>query len=100
MRDSGWSIFDDDIPYLIAVMKDSALAHNGTTMREFCERNDVDLAPHGKTTMSPELFQRQIDDGAWAITAATPMITPSIVSRLRSLCSRRLLMPRRTMPRS
>ena len=69
--DSGWSIFDDDIPYPIAVMKDSALANNGTTMREFCERNGVDIAPHGKTTMSPELFKRQIDDGAWAITAAT-----------------------------
>jgi len=69
--DSGWSIFDDDVPYPIAVMKDSALTHNGTTMREFCERNGVDIAPHGKTTMSPELFQRQIGDGAWAITAAT-----------------------------
>lgn len=70
-RDSGWSIFDADIPYPIAIMKDSALTRNGTTMREFCERNGVDIAPHGKTTMSPELFQRQISDGAWAITAAT-----------------------------
>jgi D-serine dehydratase len=28
------------------------------------------IAPHGKTTMSPQLFRRQIDDGAWAITVA------------------------------
>lgn len=69
--DIGWSIFDDDIPYPIAVMLESALANNGATMREFCTRNGVDLAPHGKTTMSPELFRRQLADGAWAITAAT-----------------------------
>ena len=30
----------------------------------------VKLAPHGKTTMSPALFQRQIDGGAWGITLA------------------------------
>ena len=29
------------------------------------------IAPHGKTTMSPHLFQRQLADGAWAITVAT-----------------------------
>ncbi len=68
---TGWSVFDPDIPYPIAIMHESALDHNGATMREFCLRNGVDLAPHGKTTMSPELFRRQIDDGAWAITAAT-----------------------------
>ena len=68
---TGWSIFDRDIPYPIAIVYESALAHNAATMREFCLRNGVDLAPHGKTTMSPELFRRQIDDGAWAITAAT-----------------------------
>ena len=67
----GWSIFDRDIPYPIAIMSESALDHNGATMREFCLRNGVDLAPHGKTTMSPELFRMQLDDGVWAITAAT-----------------------------
>jgi D-serine dehydratase len=67
----GWSIFDGDIPYPIAIMHEAALESNGRTMREYCLRNGVDLAPHGKTTMSPELFHRQIADGAWAITAAT-----------------------------
>ena len=32
----------------------------------------VDLAPHGKTTMAPQLFQRQIEHGAWGITLAVP----------------------------
>ena len=31
----------------------------------------VDLAPHGKTTMSPQLFRRQLDAGAWGLTFAT-----------------------------
>jgi D-serine dehydratase len=35
------------------------------------KRFDVTLAPHGKTTMSPALFHRQLADGAWGITAAT-----------------------------
>jgi hypothetical protein len=31
----------------------------------------IDLAPHGKTTMSPQLFRRQLDAGAWGLTFAT-----------------------------
>jgi D-serine dehydratase len=30
------------------------------------------IAPHGKTTMSPALFDLQLADGAWAVTLATP----------------------------
>jgi D-serine dehydratase len=32
----------------------------------------VVLAPHGKTTMMPELFRRQLAAGAWAMTVASP----------------------------
>jgi D-serine dehydratase len=31
----------------------------------------VRFAPHGKTTMSPQLFRRQLDAGAWGLTFAT-----------------------------
>ncbi len=68
---TGWSIFDRDMAYPVAVLLGSALDHNRAAMRSFCLRNGVDLAPHGKTTMSPELFRMQLDDGVWAITAAT-----------------------------
>ena len=30
-----------------------------------------ELAPHGKTAMSPELAARQLASGAWGITVAT-----------------------------
>ena len=68
---TGWCVFDADVPYPVAVMFDSAIDHNSRTMKGFCERNHVSLAPHGKTTMAPALFRRQIRDGAWAMTAAT-----------------------------
>jgi len=67
----GWSVFDADVPYPVAVMFDSVIDHNSLAMKGFCERHHVSLAPHGKTTMAPALFRRQLRDGAWAMTAAT-----------------------------
>src|SRR5258708_39053658 len=40
-------------------------------MREFRALSGSVIAPRGKTTMSPQLFQQQLDDGAWAMTVAT-----------------------------
>ncbi|MDR2113371.1 MAG: amino acid deaminase, partial [Candidatus Accumulibacter sp.] len=52
-------------------LRESALAHNIAWMQEFARARGVDLAPHGKTTMSPELYRRQLDAGAWGISFAT-----------------------------
>ena len=52
LRDIGgqhWNVLREDLPLPIGAV----------------------MAPHGKTTMSPQLFQRQLDNGAWAITVAT-----------------------------
>ena len=65
------SLLGGDLPLPVAVLKQTALEHNGRWMRDFVARADVSLCPHGKTTMAPQLFQRQFDDGAWGITAAT-----------------------------
>ena len=40
-------------------------------MQGQARRWGIDLAPHGKTTMSPQLFRRQLDAGAWGLTFAT-----------------------------
>ena len=53
------------------VLKDSALRHNSKLVAAYCKRHDFLLAPHGKTTMAPQLLKLQLDDGAWAVTAAT-----------------------------
>ena len=44
--------------------------HNIEVMRRFCQDAGVAIAPHGKTTMAPQLFERQLAAGAWGITAA------------------------------
>jgi len=67
----GWNLLREDLPLPLAVLKESAIAHNGRWMRDFLLRSGAVIAPHGKTTMSPQLFDRQIADGAWAITLAT-----------------------------
>jgi D-serine deaminase-like pyridoxal phosphate-dependent protein len=55
----------------LIVINEADLNHNLKTMREWCEGNDVEIMPHGKTTMSPQLWRRQIAEGATGITAAT-----------------------------
>ena len=67
----GWNLLREDLPLPLAVLKRSALERNGHFMREFLARTGAVIAPHGKTTMSPQLFSRQLADGAWAITVAT-----------------------------
>ncbi len=66
----GWSLLKQDLPFPVAVLKTSALDHNSRWMGRFRREQGVDLCPHGKTTMSPHLFQRQLADGAWGITVA------------------------------
>jgi len=68
---AGWNLFDSSVAFPAAVLAESALDHNAATMRDFCARHGVSLAPHGKTTMAPALFRRQLEHGAWGITAAT-----------------------------
>lgn len=67
----GWNVLRQDLPFPVAVLKASALDANRAWMRAFLAATGVALAPHGKTTMSPQLFQAQLDDGAWGITCAT-----------------------------
>jgi D-serine dehydratase len=67
----GWNVLAGDLPLPVAVLRRSALEHNIAWMQAFARARGVDLAPHGKTTMSPQLFARQLDAGAWGITFAT-----------------------------
>ncbi|WP_406512627.1 alanine racemase [Streptomyces sp. NBC_00161] len=49
-----------------------ALEHNLTALGTYAARHGLAFAPHGKTCMAPQLFQRQLEHGAWGITAAVP----------------------------
>jgi len=57
--------------YPLLTLRDSALKANAAAMAAYCGRAGVDLAPHGKTPMSPELAALQLAHGAWAITVAS-----------------------------
>ena len=47
------------------------LFDDGGGIAGWCRDRGVELAPHGKTHMAPQLFARQLDAGACGITAAT-----------------------------
>jgi D-serine deaminase-like pyridoxal phosphate-dependent protein len=60
-----------DVPLPVLVLRESAVAHNLALMQRWCDERGLSLAPHGKTTMAPALIGRQLEAGAWGMTAAT-----------------------------
>ncbi len=73
----GVNPFADGAVGPLAVLSASSLEHNVSVMAAWCGDRGVDLAPHAKTHMSPQLLARQFAAGAWAATVAT-------VSQLRT----------------
>ncbi|MFE0020202.1 alanine racemase [Amycolatopsis sp. NPDC059021] len=67
---AGLHLFDDGFLGPILTLDADALDHNIATMAKWCGERGVELAPHGKTTMAPQLWARQLAAGAWGITAA------------------------------
>ena len=67
----GLNLLRGELMMPAAVLREEALRNNVAEMQAFAERNGARLCPHGKTTMSPELFRMQLEAGAWGITAAT-----------------------------
>lgn len=66
-----WNLLREDLSLPAAVLYEDKLRHNLEWMRQFIEAYGVQLAPHGKTTMAPRLFEMQLESGAWGITLAT-----------------------------
>lgn len=60
-----------DVSLPAAAIFERPLDHNIRWMQAFAERHGAKLAPHGKTTMTPAIFRRQLAAGAWGITLAT-----------------------------
>jgi len=57
--------------YPLLTLREEALRNNVEAMAAYCAAAGVELAPHGKTAMSPELAALQLAHGAWGITVAT-----------------------------
>lgn len=79
--ESGWNVLAEDISFPAAVINQKLLVNNAQWMQTFSQRSKVKLAPHGKTTMSPELFNLQLQHGSWGISLAT---IPQVVTAYKS----------------
>jgi D-serine dehydratase len=66
----GWQVLAGDLPLPLAVLRQGPLRHNLGWLQQLVRAQGVALAPHGKTTMSPQLFMAQLDAGAWGISFA------------------------------
>ena len=66
-----WNLLAEDVSLPAAVLYEDRVEHNLNWMQAFVQQYGVKFAPHGKTTMAPQLFRRQLDAGAWGITLAT-----------------------------
>jgi D-serine deaminase-like pyridoxal phosphate-dependent protein len=67
----GLNLLKHAFPAPVAVLRQSAVRANIDLMRRYTQSVGVELAPHGKTTMAPQLFEMQLAAGAWGITCAT-----------------------------
>ncbi|MBX8606493.1 amino acid deaminase [Pseudomonas cichorii] len=64
-----------DVSLPALVIHNRALEHNLRWMQAFVTDSGAKLAPHGKTSMVPALFRRQLEEGAWGMTLATAVQT-------------------------
>ena len=55
----------------LLVLDERAIAHNLQVMAAWTGERGLELMPHGKTTMAPVLWRRQLDAGCTGITVAT-----------------------------
>ncbi|MFF7966041.1 amino acid deaminase [Streptomyces sp. NPDC007903] len=66
------NLFTDGFATPVLALSAERLAHNLALMETYAARHGLAFAPHGKTSMAPRLFARQIEHGAWGITVAAP----------------------------
>ncbi|GAA1166690.1 amino acid deaminase [Streptomyces hebeiensis] len=66
------SLFTGGFTTPVLALSAESVEHNLALLETYAERHGLAFAPHGKTSMSPQLFDRQVARGAWGITAAVP----------------------------
>ncbi|MGV9314755.1 amino acid deaminase [Streptomyces sp. NPDC003691] len=66
------SLFTGGFTTPVLALSAESVEHNLDLLQTYSERHGLVFAPHGKTSMSPQLFARQLERGAWGITVAVP----------------------------
>jgi D-serine dehydratase len=67
----GWNLLAGDLPFPLLVIKERELEENIDLMQAFCDTHGALLLPHAKTTMSPQIWQKQLLSGAVGLTVTT-----------------------------
>ena len=65
-----WNILNEDIQFPILTINESKFNKNIFSMKKYTDSNKVLLAPHSKTSMSPQLLSRIDKLGCWGFTVA------------------------------
>ncbi|WP_327744920.1 amino acid deaminase [Streptomyces europaeiscabiei] len=72
LADRRLNLFTGGFTTPVLALSAERLEHNLALMETYSARHGLAFAPHGKTSMAPRLFWRQIERGAWGITLAMP----------------------------
>ncbi len=68
----GWNVLRGDMMFPLLTLRQEWMRHNLKVMRDYAEFHGVSVAPHGKSSVCPQLYAEQMSvGGCWGITAAT-----------------------------
>lgn len=79
----GRNVLDGSVALPIALLKHKELESNAAWMQGFVWTHGVSLWPHGKTSMAPKLFKRQMAWGAQRLSVASA--TQTQIARLAGI---------------
>ncbi|MFI5867217.1 alanine racemase [Streptomyces sp. NPDC051546] len=68
----GRNLFTGGFTTPVIALSAERVEHNLDLMAAYTDRHGLVFAPHGKTSMAPALFARQIERGAWGVSLAVP----------------------------
>lgn len=65
-----WNVLKQDVQFPILTINEDIFNKNILSMKKYTDTNNVYLAPHCKTSMSPQLLDKINSLGCWGFTAA------------------------------
>ena len=65
-----WNVLNQDVQFPILTINENKFKKNMFSMKKYADSNNVLLAPHCKTSMSPQLLNKIKINGCWGFAAA------------------------------
>jgi D-serine deaminase-like pyridoxal phosphate-dependent protein len=70
IAERNWRPTDGAMALPVLTLDEAAFLHNRDLMLSYARSADVEIAPHAKTPMSPDLARSLVEAGAWGATVA------------------------------